>query len=475
MDDGHQGPKPSEVDSQYQPFEPFESWANVPVDQAAWQVRHDELLQLAGNDAGLLAKARDAVKRAAAFETGAIEGLYELDRGVTISAAVSSAMVEAFLQKQDKAKSLIEAQLRGYDFVLDFATGKEPLAEAWIRELHKVLCEEQATYTVSTAAGLQQHKLRHGQYKEHPNHVLKADATYHAYAPVEQTAPEMHRLMEQVRSEAFTSAPAALRAAYVHHAFTAIHPFADGNGRVARALASIYTYQVARVPLLIVSDDRERYFDALEAADRKRFAPFVGFITEAGRAALDLVLQSLRAARGPSLEESVKSLLKVNRTSGGYLHVDVDAAAVTLSQEVVKALNAALTVGLGIGEIDYKVELRRGGPAASPQAGYRTPKTVDTVQIIVTAGTRPPADASASVVLDALVPLDCGANDFILMTTPTQDPVLEILMRDLFPRVTLAAEIRIRIWAESVWALALANLQTEATRRLKKRGLAASE
>ena len=33
--------------------------------------------------------------------------------------------------------------------------------------------------------------------------------------------------------------PLEVEAAWLHHRFTQIHPFEDGNGRVARALASL--------------------------------------------------------------------------------------------------------------------------------------------------------------------------------------------------------------------------------------------
>jgi Fic family protein len=53
-----------------------------------------------------------------------------------------------------------------------------------------------------------------------------------------------------------------------HYAFVAIHPFADGNGRVARALASVFTYRAYSVPVLILAESRNDYLTNLEAADR---------------------------------------------------------------------------------------------------------------------------------------------------------------------------------------------------------------
>jgi hypothetical protein len=60
----------------------------------------------------------------------------------------------------------------------------------------------------------------------------------------------------------------ALRATIVHAWLTHIHPFDDGNGRMARLLANLALTQAGYPPLLIRADtDRGQYYDALEASD----------------------------------------------------------------------------------------------------------------------------------------------------------------------------------------------------------------
>jgi Fic/DOC family len=54
----------------------------------------------------------------------------------------------------------------------------------------------------------------------------------------------------------------------LHHRFTQIHPFQDGNGRVARCLASLVFIQASWFPLVLTRDDRAVYIAALEEADR---------------------------------------------------------------------------------------------------------------------------------------------------------------------------------------------------------------
>ena len=55
--------------------------------------------------------------------------------------------------------------------------------------------------------------------------------------------------------------------AWLHHRFTQIHPFQDGNGRVARILASLVFLKADLFPLVIRDEDRKQYIAALETAD----------------------------------------------------------------------------------------------------------------------------------------------------------------------------------------------------------------
>jgi hypothetical protein len=56
-------------------------------------------------------------------------------------------------------------------------------------------------------------------------------------------------------------------AAWLHHRFTQIHPYQDGNGRVARALTTLVLLRSELLPLVIERDLRSGYIASLEAAD----------------------------------------------------------------------------------------------------------------------------------------------------------------------------------------------------------------
>jgi Fic family protein len=83
------------------------------------------------------------------------------------------------------------------------------------------------------------------------------------------------------------SVPPEVEAAWLHHRFTQIHPFQDGNGRVARALASLVFIRAGWFPLVIrdTASERGSYFDAIEAADRGDLDPLARLFSTAQKKA----------------------------------------------------------------------------------------------------------------------------------------------------------------------------------------------
>jgi Fic family protein len=71
------------------------------------------------------------------------------------------------------------------------------------------------------------------------------------------------------------------RAAILHGEFVSIHPFIDGNGRTARLLLNFELMKNDYPPIIIEIEDREKYFDALEAGNlSNNWDLFTEFIKE---------------------------------------------------------------------------------------------------------------------------------------------------------------------------------------------------
>jgi hypothetical protein len=122
-------------------------------------------------------------------------------------------------------------------------------------------------------------EMRHGEFKQLPNNPARPDGSTHHYAPPEQVESETDQLLEglQLLEE---ESPVAVQAAWLHHRFTQIHPFQDGNGRVARALTNMVFIRAGLFPLVVNRRDRARYIDALEAADAGDLAPLIDLFAE---------------------------------------------------------------------------------------------------------------------------------------------------------------------------------------------------
>jgi Fic family protein len=301
----------AQADRLYQGFPDFSTWGELSSEDADLWSRFAASLEERRREAfpETLKASVEVAIRAAALDTGAIEGLYSVDRGFTMTVALQSLTWEQAIEERGAGiRELFEAQLAAYELVLDAVTHKLPITEAWVRSLHERLCEPQRTYRVLTDVGWQEQDLPKGQYKTRPNHVRLTDGTFHAYAPVERVPDEMHRLIEQIRTPEFETAHPVLQASYCHYAFVVIHPFADGNGRVARALASTFFYREESIPLVIFENQRPAYLDSLRAADLGDFRPVISFFLDRGIDTMQLVVESLRTAEGPRVEELAKSV-----------------------------------------------------------------------------------------------------------------------------------------------------------------------
>lgn len=99
-------------------------------------------------------------------------------------------------------------------------------------------------------------------------------------------APVLHDLCEDVRTQLeFQSYSLDEIAARFSHRLVAIHPFANGNGRLSRTIADLLLVQQGAERfswgagnLVAEGEVRQRYLDALRAADRRDYAPLLAFV-----------------------------------------------------------------------------------------------------------------------------------------------------------------------------------------------------
>lgn len=96
-------------------------------------------------------------------------------------------------------------------------------------------------------------------------------------------------------------------AAWLHHAFVHLHPFSDGNGRVARLLMNVALLHFGYPMTTIRRVDRKSYYDVLHRADRGNLAPFINFIASAVEQTLDLYNRAIGPTDDPLIPISEAS------------------------------------------------------------------------------------------------------------------------------------------------------------------------
>lgn len=191
-----------------------------------------------------------------------------------------------------------------------------PLTEYFIRELHRTLLREDYTVRKELPDGnTTTYTVHAGQYKTRPNSVITATGERFEYASPEETPALMSDLVEWYNNTVEEGSLSAIElASLFHYRYIRIHPFEDGNGRIARLLVNFILLR-ADYPMVIVrSSDKDKYLSALNKSDiavgitpsdgahaeLEQIHPFVAYMQGCLERALDI---RIRAAKGESIEE----------------------------------------------------------------------------------------------------------------------------------------------------------------------------
>ena len=247
----------------------------------------------------------ERLTRSWAIETGIIEGLYTLDRGMTetlVMHGISEGAIERSSTNKDPGELvgiLNNHQDTAHGVYKQIRQGR-PITGIAIRQIHQTLTKNQPTYRAMNQFGQWfDARLHHGEFKTQPNNPTRPDGEIHEYCPWEQVASELDNLLDwyhQYIGDTHRYHP-LMTAAWLHHRFTQIHPFEDGNGRVVRALLTWHLVREDYLPIVVKRDDRTDYIDALEEADSGNLVPFVDLLVSLERRTI------LEALREPELAE----------------------------------------------------------------------------------------------------------------------------------------------------------------------------
>ena len=150
---------------------------------------------------------------------------------------------------------------KAYDYMYELSR-EEPFTEEVICNLHKLFYQ-------------QLDSERAGQYRKVPVFI---SGSQYSVSPVSEISKRMKQLVQWYNNNENKLHPVVL-AAELHKRFVFIHPFIDGNGRMARLLMNLSLmrndYNIAIIPAIT----RVEYISALEQAHKDENV-FVSFIAD---------------------------------------------------------------------------------------------------------------------------------------------------------------------------------------------------
>ena len=196
--------------------------------------------------------------------------------------------------------------IKGHDDAVKAIEGavkrNEKVNEVFIRNLHRVLLKEPYETDAITPEGQPTKQLISiGDYKTQPNNVRTSTGEIYYFTPPDQVKPAMSDLIDWYRRNEKEGEHPIIIASAFHYCFVRIHPFDDGNGRMARLLMNMILIKHGYTVSIIPIQGRDQYINSLERADKNEdLIEFIAYVAHCCEYALNL---HLKAARGEDIED----------------------------------------------------------------------------------------------------------------------------------------------------------------------------
>lgn len=196
----------------------------------------------------------------------------------------------------------IRGHNQAIEFLMSLVKEDRGISEADIRGLHKMILVEPYEVDALTPDGQTTKKwIRLGEYKRESNSVRTRTREIHYYATPEETPARMQNLMAWYgETKNNPEVHPLVLSALFHHEFTAIHPFDDGNGRMARLLSNLILMQNGYLPMVIKKDKKDEYYLALSQADARNLTTLIRYFCEILMHALTIYI---KGAKGENIDE----------------------------------------------------------------------------------------------------------------------------------------------------------------------------
>ena len=257
----------------------------------------------------------------------------------------------------------------------------EPLTETFIRQVHQVMLrEDYKVYRKLPGGETTSYTVHAGRYKTRPNSVITPTGERFEYASPEETPALMADLVRWYNEVAEEGSLSPIQlAALFHYRYIRIHPFEDGNGRIARLMVNFILSRHKWPMMVIRSKNKKAYLSALALADAsvgpipadgahasfKSIAPFVDYMEKALSADISAMLEFISGDRETMWWYEGEIIRFSTATPGRILRVlqsDPNASLSTIS----------MTLGISRSAIQKQVDnLAEKGYIARPEGKKR--------------------------------------------------------------------------------------------------------
>lgn len=204
-----------------------------------------------------------------------------------------------------------------------------------------------------------------GHYKSRPNRIVDhRGTTVYTPPPPEKAQLLTVELLEWLNSGAAESLHPVMASAIAHHRLVSIHPFADGNGRISRALAIwvLYARGFDTHHLFALDEffeqDRQRYYEKIQQARDldDDLSYWLEYVAEGVVSTLNKVRERIAGLRISTqaprlvLTKRQEDILRFLRDRGRVKSPDMEKAFSLTRARVGQILRPLLDAGLVIRE-----------------------------------------------------------------------------------------------------------------------------
>jgi len=157
---------------------------------------------------------------------------------------------------------------------------QQTISEVFIRTLHQLVVRETQ-------------REEAGKYRSVNVVITGSD---HTPPDVNEVSVKMRDFIQWIKNNQKKLHPIEL-AALIHHKMVYVHPFIDGNGRTARLVMNLTLMHEGYPLVVVLKNDRGKYYRALSQADNDIYGPLIRFIAQAVERSLDMYLKILLPAK----------------------------------------------------------------------------------------------------------------------------------------------------------------------------------